>query len=189
VVRYFRLVANGVNIGPLLAELDSQADAWTVNIVRQHRSPAQRHTQSILLRTASYRADLGGIDNHETIDRPMARRFPRALAFMRRFADSVDSALCRAMIVRLAAGAAVSPHVDHGSYYRLRDRYHLVLCSRSGSVLCSGDEQVRMWPGELWWFDNKRVHSAVNESDGWRIHYIFDLLPAHSAHLAVNSLP
>jgi len=34
-----------------------------------------------------------------------------------------------------------------------------------------------MREGELWWFDNKQYHEACNESDEWRIHYIFDLLP------------
>lgn len=77
-------------------------------------------------------------------------------------------------------------HVDIGSYYFIRNRFHLVLRSPSGSVLRAGDEQVRMSEGELWWFNNKQHHSAFNESDEWRIHYIFDLLPPSYASLAVN---
>jgi hypothetical protein len=188
-VRFFRLVARDIDVGPLLDEVHAQHDAWTANIVRQHRSPAQRHTQSILLRTAVQRSDLDGNENQECMDRTMARRFPQALSFMTEFGASMRATLSRAMIVRLKARADVSRHVDGGSYYVIRDRYHLVLFSASGSVLRSGDEEVRMWSGELWWFDNKQFHSAVNESDDWRIHYIFDLLPEHHAHLAVNPPP
>ncbi|MGK7915145.1 MAG: aspartyl/asparaginyl beta-hydroxylase domain-containing protein [Prochloraceae cyanobacterium] len=35
---------------------------------------------------------------------------------------------------------------------------------------------MRMKPGELWWFDNKKPHEAINEADDWRIHLIFDVL-------------
>ncbi len=52
----------------------------------------------------------------------------------------------------------------------------------------SGDEAVRMRTGELWWLNNKQFHEAHNESDEWRIHYIFDLLPVAYEHLAVNPL-
>ena len=86
--------------------------------------------------------------------------------------------LSRATIVRLKPKSQVFRHIDEGSYYFLRDRFHLVLQSSAGSVLMSGGEQVRMQEGELWWFDNKQYHESYNESDDWRIHYIFDLLPA-----------
>ena len=45
-----------------------------------------------------------------------------------------------------------------------------------------------MQEGELWWFDNKQYHESYNESDDWRIHYIFDLLPADYSDLAVNAV-
>jgi orotate phosphoribosyltransferase len=46
-----------------------------------------------------------------------------------------------------------------------------------------------MWPGELWWFDNKQHHWAKNDSSEWRIHYIFDLLSENLRNLAMNPLP
>ncbi|MEK7891152.1 aspartyl/asparaginyl beta-hydroxylase domain-containing protein [Burkholderia contaminans] len=96
------------------------------------------------------------------------------------------SPLSRATIVRLKPRSEVGVHIDIGSYYVIRNRFHLVLRSPSGSVLRAGDEQVRMSEGELWWFDNKQHHSAFNESDEWRIHYIFDVLQPVYASLAVN---
>ena len=96
--------------------------------------------------------------------------------------------LSRATIVRLKPKSQVFRHIDEGSYYFLRDRFHLVLQSSTGSVLMSGGEQVRMQEGELWWFDNKQYHESCNESGDWRIHYIFDLLPADYSDLAVNPI-
>ena len=96
--------------------------------------------------------------------------------------------LSRATIVRLKPKSQVFRHIDEGSYYFLRDRFHLVLQSSTGSVLMSGGEEVRMQEGELWWFDNKQYHESYNESGDWRIHYIFDLLPAEYSDLAVNPI-
>jgi aspartyl/asparaginyl beta-hydroxylase (cupin superfamily) len=67
--------------------------------------------------------------------------------------------------------------VDGGDYYRIRDRYHLVLVSAIGSPMACGDEEAVMREGELWWFDNKKPHEAFNRSDEGRIHLIFDLDP------------
>ena len=69
------------------------------------------------------------------------------------------------------------PHVDAGEYYRIRDRYHLVLRSALGSPLTAGEETVTMREGELWAFDNKARHEARNPSPEPRVHLIFDVLP------------
>src|ERR1700722_19695592 len=96
--------------------------------------------------------------------------------------------LSRVTIVRLTAESKVLRHIDEGSYFFLRDRFHLVLQSPAGSLLMSGGEEVRMREGELWWVDNKQFHEDRNESGDWRIHFIFDLLPADYADLAVNAI-
>jgi hypothetical protein len=80
--------------------------------------------------------------------------------------------------VRLNPNGKVYPHIDEGEYYKVRDRYHLVLSSPGGSHMNSGGETVVFQDGELWWFDNQAVHDAFNPSPHGRIHVIFDVLPA-----------
>jgi len=46
-----------------------------------------------------------------------------------------------------------------------------------------------MQAGKLWWFNNKQYHETFNDSDDWRIRYIFNLLPPEFRRLAVNALP
>ena len=86
--------------------------------------------------------------------------------------------MCRISVVRLNPHGKVYPHVDEGDYYKVRDRYHLVLRSPGGSSMNSGGEEVVFRDGELWWFNNKAVHDAFNPSAEGRIHVIFDVLPA-----------
>jgi len=185
-VRFFRQIRTGIDVAPLLSEIEGQEDAWLADTSRQNRNFVQRDTNTIFLRVAAKRRDIELRENQETRPTIVWQCFPRAAVFMASVAREFGARLERATIVRLKPHSVVSPHVDTGSYYFLRDRFHLVLSSPQGSVLASGDEQVRMWPGELWWFDNKQHHWAENEGDGWRIHYIFDLLPRGLQHLAVN---
>lgn len=99
------------------------------------------------------------------------------MAFCESVARSVGGQLGRATLVALLPESEVYPHIDTGAYYRIRDRYHLVLRSRAGSPLTAGDESVVMHEGELWSFNNKVRHSASNPSGERRIHLIFDVLP------------
>jgi outer membrane protein assembly factor BamB/orotate phosphoribosyltransferase len=187
-MNYFKLIRSGIDVAPLLEEVNSQEQAWLVDTARQDRIRVQRDTNTIFLRAAAQRPDLHINENQETRLTSVSKLFPRALAFMTEFAQEMNCHLSRATIVRLKPKSQVFRHVDEGSYYFLRDRFHLVLRSPTGSVLMSGGETVRMKEGELWWFDNKQYHESYNESDDWRIHCIFDLLPAHYADLAVNPI-
>lgn len=185
---YFRLIRSGIDVAPLLEEIDSQEQAWLMATGRQDKIRAQRDTNTIFLRSAVPRPDLNINENQETFPGPAVTQFPRALAFLTAFAAEMNCELSRATIVRLKPKSRVFRHIDQGSYYFLRDRFHLVLRSAAGSVLMSGGETVRMQEGELWWFDNKQFHESYNESDDWRIHYIFDLLPAEYKDVAVNPI-
>lgn len=185
-MRFFRLIRSDVDIAPLMAEIQAQETAWLSNTSRQDKIRVQRDTNTIFLRNAVFRPDLNVNENQESQVTGISRLFPNSLNFLTDFAAEMGAQLSRATIVRLKPNSKVLRHVDAGSYYLIRDRYHLVLQSVTGSMLMSGDEAVTMRAGELWWFDNKQFHEASNDSDEWRIHYIFDLLPHAYKHLAVN---
>ena len=185
-MKYFKLIRSGIDVAPLLEEVRSREEAWLIDTGRQDKIRVQRDTNTILLRAAVHRPDLPINENQESRLTSVSKKFPRARAFMTAFAEEMNCHLSRATIVRLKPQSQVFRHIDEGSYYFLRDRFHLVLQSSTGSVLMSGGEQVRMREGELWWFDNKQYHESYNESGDWRIHYIFDLLPADYSDLAVN---
>jgi len=187
-MKYFKLIRSGIDVAPLLEEIHSQSQAWLIDTTRQNRIRVQRDTNTIFLRGAVPRPDLHVNENQESRFTSVSERFPKALAFMTEFAREMNCELSRATIVRLKPKSHVLRHIDEGSYYFLRDRFHLVLESATGSVMRSGDEEVRMRAGELWWFDNKQFHESDNDSGEWRIHYIFDLLAADYRDLAVNPL-
>ena len=175
----FRLLDPEVEIKPLLAEIQNNSALWLRDTSRQDKVKVQRETNTIYLRSAVKPFPPGvtsANDVHESHPTKTAEKFPKVFSWVKGFAKSIGGELGRVTIVRLAAHGRVYRHIDRGAYYQLRDRYHLVLHSPAGSLLGAGEEWVRMKPGELWWFDNKKPHEAINEADDWRIHLIFDVL-------------
>ncbi len=172
----------------LYSEIEHNVWAWNASTSRQEHVLPQRETCIIRLRSLEKRKDIR-IENNQ-VDRwtIMKEYFPLAATLMDNFAKEIDGSLARASIIRLKPNGKVYRHMDDGAYYILRNRYHLVIKSSAGSLLSAGDEQVRMLEGELWWFDNNQHHAAENQSDEWRIHYIFDVLPNVHKHLAYNPI-
>lgn len=177
-MKNFRLIKQ-VDIAPLLAELHAKVDLFKVDTSRQTKVPEQRETETIYLRSAvkPYPPGVEGRDVHESRRTKMYAEFPVITAWFESFVKEIGGDPGRATIVKLKPQGRVYRHFDRGEYYRIRDRYHLVLQSEAGSLLTSDDEQMRMREGELWWFDNKKFHEAFNLSKQPRIHMIFDVLP------------
>ena len=176
----FTRIARGIDVAPLLAELAADPEMWLVDTSRQRKVRCQRDTRNIFLRVAKKPLPPGARnanDVHESRIAKSAARFPRALAFCQRIASLQRGELGRATLVALQPRGWVRPHVDAGAYYRIRDRFHLVLKSPGGSPLTARDETVVMQEGELWAFDNKSEHDAHNPGDEPRVHLIFDVLP------------
>ena len=185
---HFVKVAENLNIAPLLAELDAAPEMWLADTSRQRKVRCQRHTKNIFLRAPRKPLPPGAKnanDVHECRTMPAVGKFPHTLAFCERIADQLGGLLGRATLVALQPESRVLPHVDAGAYYRIRDRFHLVLKSGRGSPLSAGDETAVMRVGELWAFNNKERHWAYNPSKEPRVHLIFDVLPAPARGLFV----
>ena len=179
-MQHFTNIARDVDIKALLAELDAAPEMWFADTSRQRKVRCQRNTRSIFLRVARKPLPPGAKnanDVHESRIARSARKFPRTLTYCESVADDMSGTLGRATLVALLPHGRVFPHVDAGAYYRIRDRFHLVLRSTRGSPLAAGDERVVMHPGELWAFNNKARHWADNPSEEPRVHLIFDVLP------------
>lgn len=82
----------------------------------------------------------------------------------------------RCAFLKLPVGQEVGFHIDEGTYYATKDRYHLSIQGKYRYTV--GDETIIVEPGTLFWFNNKLPHSAVNIGDVPRITFVFDV-PHH----------
>lgn len=82
----------------------------------------------------------------------------------------------RCGFLSLPVGGSVGIHIDKGSYYQTKDRYHLSIQGKYKYTV--GDESVIVEPGTLLWFNNKLPHGTENIGDCVRITFVFDV-PHH----------
>src|SRR5262245_5850267 len=167
------------HISPMMAELRAKLELFQVDTSRQIKVAEQRETETIYLRSAvkPYPPGVEGRDVHPSRRTKMYQQFPVITRWLESFVSRIGGDPGRATIVKLQPLGRVYRHFDRGEYYKTRDRYHLVLQSIAGSLLTSGDERMMMREGEVWWFNNKEQHEAINLSEQPRIHMIFDVLP------------
>lgn len=90
--------------------------------------------------------------------------------------------LQRCGFLSLPIDEIVGAHIDEGTYYLTRDRYHLSISGRYQYFV--GNESIIVDPGALIWFNNKLPHGTVNIADEVRITFVFDILhsPSNPQH-------
>lgn len=88
--------------------------------------------------------------------------------------------MARAMLSRLDAGSTIFWHTDNGPYHSRTARFHMPLVTNPGCTMYSGNEQLHMEIGSLWYFNNKVRHSAANWGSTHRVHLIFEMYRADS---------
>ena len=172
----FILIEKDIDVTAIAAELQRNEAAWLADVSRQKKTHCQRETESIFLRAAKKTDPTQAVaDIQETRDCLLSPQFPATMGWLAGVAVSQRGELGRALFAKLQPHGRVYPHIDHGSYYALRHRFHLVMKSQGSLMHCDGEEVV-MQEGELWEFNNKKRHEASNTSSESRIHLIFDLL-------------
>ncbi len=116
------------------------------------------------------------LHGYEVIDAEEVCLFPEAIRWLRETADRLLGHLQRAVILGLWPGSYVYKHIDLGSHYVCRDRYHLVVQSELSPAYVDG-HWYEWRQGEVWWLNNKLSHGAHNPGKTSRIHLQFDVLP------------
>jgi len=88
-----------------------------------------------------------------------------------------DKEIYRCGFLALPVDEYVGAHIDEGTYYKTKDRYHLSIMGEYQYF--TGCDTIIVKPGTLFWFNNKQPHGAVNVADETRITFVFDV--AHSS--------
>lgn len=98
--------------------------------------------------------------------------------FLKNFINKYKGELYTVKIVLLPKNKEIKPHIDgirnnkkYNNYYDNKDRYHLVLMG-DYYLYCNNNVKY-LKEGDIWWFNNKKIHSVKSISD--RISLIFDI--------------
>jgi mannose-6-phosphate isomerase-like protein (cupin superfamily) len=177
----FRFIDRNVDVSKILKQLQNNPQDWKA--VSQYKNiGGDKDPYGFLPLTMAVvrNPDDDPKATELQMNTPMFTKYFEMIRWLRAREIKVTS---RAAFFRLKPGDEVRRHIDEGSYYLSRDRFHL---SISGRYLyeCGGEEHI-IEPGTFFWFDNKQYHSAVNVGSVDRLSFVFDV--PHSHHHPNNS--
>ena len=171
-----RVIKTGINVSKILNQLKQYPEDW------EHQKGLDG-VQSLVdrgfddLPAGVLQLVIGGVMNVEDfigdseicIPTPAYHRHTEIVGFLKRHFKSFK----RCGFLSLEVGGQVGRHIDEGSYYLTKDRYHLSIQGRYKYMV--GDEEVIVEPGTLLWFNNKLLHGTENVGDCTRITFVFDV--------------
>jgi hypothetical protein len=94
--------------------------------------------------------------------------------YIRQVLASFGVVWSRSRLLRLAPGAVVPVHADIHYHWFYRIRLHVPIVTRPEVQFTCDGERVHMAAGEVWAFDNWRLHQVQNPTDTERIHLVGD---------------
>jgi hypothetical protein len=181
-MKNIRIIQTGVDVSKILEQLKQYPEDWgsQKNLQDSEQLDSNKYTVTVDV----LQLIMGGITkegeyvgNTEICNKtPAYEHHTEVLKFVfDRFKK-----LRRCAFLSLPVGEIVGSHIDEGTYYLTKDRYHLSIQGKYEYNV--GDERVIVEPGTLFWFNNKLPHSAVNIGDNVRITFVFDV-PHHKKNL------
>ena len=178
-----RVIKTGINVSKILKQLHENPNDWGSqkrigNVHNVHDEFGFPEVEAGVLQLV-----MGGVESVEQyvgdtevcIKTPAYDRHTEITRFLKR--NFHDHSRCG--FLSLPVGGQVGRHIDIGTYYETRDRYHLSIQGRY--VYTVGDEAVIVEPGTLLWFNNKLEHGTTNIGNEIRITFVFDV-PHHKSN-------
>lgn len=161
-----------VDVSELKKEIEKNENFWTFDKSRQ-KIYEQKDTETIPLVNSRMRMGQKFCNNHEIFSTPLLNYFPSVVNFITYFIKTYQGECGRVAIVRLKPAAGVVKHIDFGEYYRLRQRFHLVV---SGSYEYHVEDEYDIFSeGDLFWFNSQKIHWSKNIGTEDRVVLIFDI--------------
>lgn len=171
-----RIIKTGINVSKILKQLKDYPEDWG-------GQKQMEGAESLLdygfpeVNAGVLQLVMGGVesldqyvgDTEICIPTPAAKHHTEVIGFLKRNFGKFS----RCGFLSLPVGGEVGKHIDIGSYYQTRDRYHLSIQGRY--IYSVGDESVTVEPGTLLWFNNKLPHGTKNIGDCVRVTFVFDV--------------
>lgn len=166
---YFMQVASGIDVMPLMLDLNRQPELWNKNPCRLSKRGPHHETQDIILR---YKDETPNIKSNDwsnfgdehipewyaSIDRlPAVKKL--ALDLMARVGGEMLGAV---LIYKVPPDKRIYPHADPGWHVGYYDKYNVCLQSSPQAAFVYEGQSMVQKPGDVHWFRNDVKHSVFN---------------------------
>jgi hypothetical protein len=168
----FMQIACGINVIPLLLELQRQPELWDKNPCRLSKRGPHYETHDVILRCNDERPFLESSDykgfNDEHISKWYASwdRLPSARKIVFDLMAAVQGEQLGAVLIyKVPPGAKIHPHIDPGWHVGFYDKYNVCLQSNNKAAFLYENEAMQQCVGDVHHFRNDVTHSVVNNGD------------------------
>jgi mannose-6-phosphate isomerase-like protein (cupin superfamily) len=172
-----KILETGIDVSAVLKQLKQHPKDWgaqktiegTGDLVTDLGFPeVEAGVLQLVMGAVENEGDYVG-DSEFCVPTPAIKHHTEVFKILGRYFRDVS----RCAFLSLPVGGKVGTHIDIGSYYQTRDRYHLSIQGRYKYHV--GDEELIIEPGMLVWFNNKLPHGTENLGDEVRITFVFDI--------------
>ena len=164
-------IASGVNVRPLVDAIHRNPSVWNRHPQRTE-SPNSPHYEmdDIWLRYNDITVvDVNSKEFHEQHDAvwyPAANLLPQAFPIIFDLMRKVEGEhLGGVLVTRIHPGKQCRPHIDEGWHAQYYDKYAVQLESAPGQTFHVEDEVLYATPGDVYMFDNSKLHWVLNNSN------------------------
>ena len=174
-----RIIQTGIDVSKIKEQLEMHSQDWGIQTDMAHADVLDPNTNLVSakvlqLMVGAITEEGQDVRNSEIcIPTPACGRHTEIL----KWAWKTFGRFARCAFLALPPGKIVGKHIDWGTYYLTKDRYHLSIQGRYRYTV--GDESVIVEPGTFLWFNNKLEHCTENLGDVTRITFVIDV-PHHS---------
>lgn len=173
-----RVIQTGIDVSKIKEQLEMYPQDWGIQTDMAHAEVMDPQINLVsakvlqLVVGAVRSVDEDVRDTEFCVPTPACGRHTEILKWAwKTFGD-----FARCAFLALPPGKIVGQHIDIGSYYLTKDRYHLSIQGRYRYTV--GGESVIVEPGTFLWFNNKLSHGTENIGDETRITFVIDV-PHH----------
>ncbi len=166
-----RLLAKGFDVDPLLTEIGKHPDVWNRHRVRTEAyGSVHQQVSDIWVRYNAWENFHGDIaafnEPHISIWYPMCDQIPSVKSLVHQVMDYVDGEeLGGVLITKIPPGGEVKPHIDQGWHAGYYTKYAVQLMGNKDQAFCFERASLSALPGDLYTFDNSKLHWVRNDSD------------------------
>ena len=181
-MKNIRIIKTNVNVSKILEQLKQYPEDWGSQ--KDIEDAEQLDPTEYIVTVDVLQLIIGGLETEDQyvgnseicIKTPAYEKHTEVISYLSKYFKK----LRRCAFLALPIGGEVGIHIDEGTYYLTKDRYHLSIQGKYEYTV--GDETTTIEPGTLFWFNNKLPHKAVNIGNNVRITFVFDV-PHHKSNL------
>lgn len=180
-MKNFALLASGIDVAAILDQLAAAPQLWNLHPERRYKGSPHTEMEDIWVRFRP---------KHELVSEQSYKEFFSLEWYpARRLLPAVENIAHKLMakvqgvqlggilITKILPGGSIKPHHDRGRWHSefFNTKVYIPLQSNSGCLNICEEDQVTMQVGEVWTFDNLKMHSVENNGNMDRITLIISI--------------